>query len=344
MVILMNILIHVNINTKKDIILLKNEKSETTQNEDDKDKGCWNLKLREEMGNNLYNCKKGQEPINRGALMDTLDEFRQVYDTRPFNNKHGTAIMHQFALWSLIRHLDPLFIIESGVNTGLGTWLLRQAAPKAKLIMLDPQDLLKFRDAEDDSVYFIGREFKDFASINWETLIDDKERTLVFIDDHQSHFKRIIQALDLGFKHLIFDDNPYIGGDLYSVRQACDARRCIEDSLGISEGFSINLKDDFGRSMETVSEEKALEMAEFLFDQIDVYFEFPPIWVANVDYHFKRYYSVLNITRSSWGQINPAPLLEGRDADDFKERFQYKLTRFDDSYENICYVKLKHKG
>ena len=37
-----------------------------------------------------------------------------------------------------LRHARPETIVESGVHIGLGTWILRQAAPHARLILLDP--------------------------------------------------------------------------------------------------------------------------------------------------------------------------------------------------------------
>ena len=37
-----------------------------------------------------------------------------------------------------LRYHQPEHIIESGIYKGLGTWMLRQAAPQAQLILIDP--------------------------------------------------------------------------------------------------------------------------------------------------------------------------------------------------------------
>lgn len=91
----------------------------------------------------------GIPPISRAEFMRDLPEFMaNVYEKRPLGNQSGspfqfnmggTGFFNQFYLWMLVRALKPKHIIESGAYNGLGTWMLRQAAPNAQLIVVSLQ-------------------------------------------------------------------------------------------------------------------------------------------------------------------------------------------------------------
>lgn len=50
--------------------------------------------------------------------------------------------------------------------------------------------------------------------------IDDMESTLVIFDDHQSGFRRLVEAFGHGFRHVILEDNlPGPATDNYSLKQ-----------------------------------------------------------------------------------------------------------------------------
>ena len=111
-----------------------------------------------------------------------------------------------FFLWCIVRALKPKHIIESGIRFGLATWLMRQAAPDAQYIGLDPTPPHKHIDTRPDTRYFVGMSgFHDFNKIDWDCLELDKERTLVFLDDHQAQYRRVLEAYARGFRHLYFD-------------------------------------------------------------------------------------------------------------------------------------------
>ncbi|GAY51134.1 hypothetical protein CUMW_131990 [Citrus unshiu] len=63
---------------------------------------------------------------------------------------------------------------------------------------------------------------------DWEPVmkrhgITNLSRVLIFFYDHQNELKRLKQALKVGFRHLVFEDNYDTGtGDHYSLRQLCD--------------------------------------------------------------------------------------------------------------------------
>ena len=175
-------------------------------------------------------CRLGDFPLSRAQILTELHKFMasEAYMRRPGDalNAGGTRMFHGFALWLTVRLLKPRHIIESGAFKGLGTWLLREAAPQAQIIVLSPALPSLYVDRHPDSLYFTGRQFTDFSAVNWECLALDRERTLVFFDDHQSGYRRILEAHARGFRHLLFDDNyphPDVG-DNFSPKMACGAR------------------------------------------------------------------------------------------------------------------------
>ena len=85
-------------------------------------------------------CYKGCLMFDAKFVLKQLMDFGTVYEQSPKGQSYGTTLHHQFALWTIVKHLKPRHIIESGINHGLGTWILRQAAPKAQLILLDPKE------------------------------------------------------------------------------------------------------------------------------------------------------------------------------------------------------------
>lgn len=109
----------------------------------------------------------------------------------------GFALNRALALFVTIRQLQPTTIIESGVNAGQSTYFMRQAAPEAKIIAIDPLDTPICKQAtrwidKTNSVYYTGKNFVDFARINWKEMIRegeiDPKRSLVFLDDHMNVF------------------------------------------------------------------------------------------------------------------------------------------------------------
>merc|ERR1712093_11252 len=112
---------------------------------------------------------------------------------------------------------------------GQSTWLLRQAVdPETKIYSLDPEPVknLFWLDRAAPGDYYVGPSFKDFTEIDWDTLIpqEDREHTLVMLDDHMSSIRRSKELLAKGFVHIWYDDN-YSGhhtkGDCYSFNQIC---------------------------------------------------------------------------------------------------------------------------
>ena len=190
-------------------------------------------------------CKLGEQ-FPRELLRTEFERFAEsgIYANRPVRatnrfNVGGTGFFHAFYLWFVVRQLQPLHVIESGAFEGLGTWIIRQAAPSAQIFVLTPAMPKLYVDRRASTRYFTGRHFLDFSKVDWECVGLNKARTLVFFDDHQSGYRRTLEAFARGFSHLMFDDNypwigggdggnyPYLpraaGGDNFSPKAACAA-------------------------------------------------------------------------------------------------------------------------
>jgi hypothetical protein len=96
-------------------------------------------------------CAMGTSPFWRAGMLAELPRFGEVFG--PAHNDGGTGFFHAFALWFLVRRLQPLHIVESGARLGLGTWILRQAAPYAQLIVVSPEVPSEYHDAAPSSRY-----------------------------------------------------------------------------------------------------------------------------------------------------------------------------------------------
>uniref|UniRef100_A0A7S0JKE1 Uncharacterized protein n=1 Tax=Calcidiscus leptoporus TaxID=127549 RepID=A0A7S0JKE1_9EUKA len=215
----------------------------------------------------------------------------EVYAKRPQGrsnatkfNKGGTGFMHQFYLWSLVRALKPKHIIESGAYNGLGTWQLRQAAPDAQIIVLSPKTPHAFVDRRDDSRYFTEEHFRDFSTVDWACAEGlDRSRTVVFVDDHQSGYRRMLEAHARGFHHLMFDDNLIIS-DHFSVKGACAASKGEFHGLGEWDDFR-GIKSDWAHwrhGQFNVSQHQLSMVGSSFLKAVRIYAEMPPLWSAGL--------------------------------------------------------------
>ena len=183
-------------------------------------------------------------------------------------NTGGTKFAHQFAVWCTVRKLKPLHIIESGIHRGLLSWMLRQAAPKAQLIFIDPKSTLAYKDNHSDTVYITSGNFKDFKYFDWASLKLDFNRTLIYFDDHQSGLVRTLQAYNRGFRYIMFDDNYPLNGDNFSLKLACYIK------FKRLRARDVPYKNNFGRQKRPL-EDVDLEMIDVVFDElITHYMEF----------------------------------------------------------------------
>ncbi len=132
---------------------------------------------------------------------NAVSEFFEVFAQRPVkDNKGGSGFNDGLWIFAFARALDPEVIVESGVHKGHSTWLLRQACPDAEIHSFDV-DLshLVYRDPKGN---LEGRDWTEAALPSLEG------RTgLAFFDDHVDQARRLREAYERGFRHLLFDDN-----------------------------------------------------------------------------------------------------------------------------------------
>jgi len=266
----------------------------------------------------------GTVPWTDQEIRQKIPEFLETYQERPITrNEGGMSSTHMFATWFMLRQLRPACVIESGVWWGQGTWLIERAVPGADVYSIDI-NLSRRRYTSKDVTYFD----QDFATIDW-SFIEDRERAVVFFDDHQNGVERVKQSIDTGFVHLIFEDNyPARQGDCYSLKQAFQ-----------HAGFTFR-PTVRGRTLKAAAHQYLTRMrldrvapnsndASFLKDMLEVYYEFPPL--------FRK-------TTTRWGDDwdderypTSKPLYEGLEDE--------SLRLFDDEardYNWICYSKARY--
>ena len=277
----------------------------------------------------------GEPPWNRTEILDHLDEFAALYDSRPIrDNRGGMKAPHMFAVWFMARHLSPDLIVESGVWKGQSTWLLEKACPKAKLVSID-LDLGHRQYISDRAVY----SDRDFSEQDW---LDVTDRSLVFFDDHQNAYQRLQQCKWFGFKHVIFEDNyPISQGDCYSLKKAF-ANAGFEPVHSQRVGINSVLSRVLTRSarlfgvgpVSLASRYDAARIrpndidSRMLQEHLEIYYEFPPIF---------------RTSRTRWGDDwddisypTPEPLLRQPTKSTHQVFVDEAMC-----YTWICYVKLR---
>jgi hypothetical protein len=199
-------------------------------------------------------------PFSREEMRARVPEFLELHAKRPIKeNRGGMRAPHLFATWFMVQKLAPTHIVESGVFKGLGTWLLEQAAPAARLYCIDPDPSARVYQSSRASYLT-----EDFAKLSWDL---PRETTLLFFDDHQDELRRVEESRKLGFRHVIFEDNyPPGQGDCFSLKQALMGERRPDGRGGLA-GL-VNKLLPRGSDGEAKAE---LEAA------LDCYYEFPPV-------------------------------------------------------------------
>ncbi len=244
------------------------------------------------------------EKWGRKDLLEAIDEFNAIYETRPIkDNNGGMKSAHMFPAWFIVKQLKPKYLIESGVWKGLGTWFFEQASPETKIISIDPNP--NFRVYTSDKVDY---RTEDFLKTDWSAL--PKDSTLVFFDDHQNFFERMKHAYSLGFKHIMTEDNyPYQQGDCYTPKKILTNRKYVIDIAGNKTWYDKN-DDDL----------------KYFEDNVNIYQEMPPIFKSKT---------------TRWGDNwddeypTPEPLLGSGDETKYPVFFNEKK-----DYTWICYLEM----
>lgn len=194
--------------------------------------------------------------FTREEMLEHIDEFHELYKTRPItDNNGGMKSGHMFPAWFVIKKTQPLYIIESGVWKGLGTWFFEHASPESKIISIDPNP--NFRVYTSPKVDY---RTVDFTEQQWDEV--EKENTLIFLDDHQNSMQRLKFAKEKGFKKIMIEDNyPYNQGDCYTPKKIISQKKYVIDLAGDRTWYETN-PDDY----------------KYFSENVYKYQEFPPLF------------------------------------------------------------------
>lgn len=243
----------------------------------------------------------GEFKWSRKRIIAETKIFREVYGQRPVPySESGSNLFHAFAQWCIIKMIQPPLIVESGAMLGWGTWFLRQAAgANAHIVVISPncpnvvanggvKNKPFYMDTINSS-YFCGNDFNDFSEIDWLNItaandLIDLSNSLVYFDDHQSGYRRLIEAQLAGFGHLLFDDGYPWPGDNYSLKQALDVEDdlyTVKMDLGEHEKLQrkrMPYQDDFDSFTIHIDFDLKKCINSDIRDRVKVYYEFPPLW------------------------------------------------------------------
>jgi hypothetical protein len=158
----------------------------------------------------------GDAVINFTQIEKNIEEFYALYQSMPeINNVFGMKSPHLFLMWYALKQLAPQYIIESGVYKGLGTWWIEQACPNAHIFCIDIDfSNIEYKSSSNKVTYLN----QDFSKYTWENI--NKNKTVIFFDDHQNALTRMMQMKWMNFPKAIFEDNyPSYAGDCYSCKK-----------------------------------------------------------------------------------------------------------------------------
>lgn len=207
---------------------------------------------------------------DRSLIKTNMREFVQVYKVRPErDNVCGIRFTHAYALWLAVRLLQPKMVIESGVNSGISSWFIRQASNSTVLVSIDPSSApicgqpVRWLDDIGVQDRYLGQEnFVDFMKIDWDAKMREHgvtpDQVLVYVDDHLPFFPRISTVLKFGFRHVVLEDNYRLGHGATPGDRWATPKQLFNG--GVSERATQSKAD-----------------ALWLIDNLVAYAEFPPL-------------------------------------------------------------------
>lgn len=242
-------------------------------------------------------------------------------------NGGGMRLFHAWFITFLIHALRPDTVIESGAHMGLGTRLIRSAlGSRGRIIVVSPRTPSAYVDKHPTSKYFTNAKFQDFNAIPWGEHIQDKSKTLILFDDHQAADRRMREARDRGFVHLVFDDNaPPTLGDSLSPMQASLAG-VLKKPFGSDPWLYL---DNFSKTRRHMNESDKMEIFDNFNRNAETYFTAPPLWTQTG----WRFSGLRNGRHVPKGFLKEPLLSNG-------EKWEKKYPKSFEAFWFMCYVKL----
>jgi len=272
----------------------------------------------------MENFIKNPPNWHNNEIVEELILFKDFYKNRPIkNNIHGMMLPHMFATYFILKKLKPKFVIESGVYKGQSTWLIENTLPECEILSIDID--LSQREYISKKAEYSNLDFKfhDFSKI--------PDETIVFFDDHVNHLERIQQSKFFNIKNIILEDNYSANkGDFYTIKHSYQNAGFNHKYTAASKikttylFFIYMLKKIFFKNyyfpvnnITSRIRDHKFNLNDFknIENNIDVYFEFPPI--INSESYTKD------------------PILKSLNIDFGDAKYELK------SYNYITYIKLK---
>ena len=196
----------------------------------------------------------------KSTILPLLQEFHDIYKNRPIKENNGGMKATQcFWAWRLLKLLNPLVVIESGIWLGQSTWLIEMACPNARIISIDINLNIQQYKSKNTTYSKI-----DFNNNDWTEILGKEvcKNTVAFIDDHQDNYERLKHGFKHNIGHMIFEDNyPTPQGDVLSLKKIFSANYHIIDSQGIRTRHEI--PEEYKNNVKNMCD----------------YFECPPIYL-----------------------------------------------------------------
>ncbi len=286
-------------------------------------------------------------------LKKNLNNFLKLYSRKPIkNNFSGMRLEHCYALYSILKKINPSNVIESGVWKGQTTWLIRKSLKSAKIFSIDTD--LNQREFLLNNVKYLN---KDITQYDWSNL--NKKKTIIIFDDHICFSKRINFLLKNKFKHIIFDDNlPNNFISYYTPKMVYEKQILVKKeyinyynvkrlfvfflNYFLYKKYRKKIKVYFFLKYLIIkhkpyfNKELKKNMNEFR-KKISLYYEFPPIIKFNINKRFKKLKNKYKINLSNFKYRTKSPITD-------KSFFINKKKYIDEmsiQYGNICYIRLK---
>ena len=286
-------------------------------------------------------------------LLKQLPEFLEIYKNKPISDNYsGMRVEHCFALYCLLKELKPKHVIESGIWRGQTTWLIKQTIKDVDLYSIDID--LSQKTINFDDVNYLNN---DISTYDWNKL--DKSKTLIIFDDHVCFSKRIDFILKNNFKHIIFDDNlpnnfiSYYTPKIIYEKDILIKKKYIKYS-NLKRFFSFLINRYFFKKFNKhfkitydkkfikiiyppLNNQETLNLIELFRNNINVYYEFPPIIKFNIKKRFSKIIEKFGVDVDKFVYKVKDPITSESEFD-FSKKI---LDEMSIQYGNICYLNLK---
>ena len=286
--------------------------------------------------------KNVPDNFKKENILKYLDEFTHIYKERPIkNNLGGMKFPHMFGFYFFLKTLEPEFVVESGIFKGQSTWLIENTLPKTKVLSIDPnleqrEYISKSSLIEYSNLDFINQDFSNLP-----------KNSLVFFDDHQNFYERLVYSHFFGFKHIIGDDNyPVAQGDTYSFKKIYSGKGLNDARPNLKKLFKSfiilskhtyfkKIKKNYRKEIQKsdLSIQDVLQTKNHfnnLNKIIDTYFEFPPVFKNK----FTRWADM-------WSDENYPTKKALLDLNNINIKKYKDIYNESNSYNWMCYIKLK---